>query len=79
VVVGFNLANLSLFIVEIPGPERFFADRPILLTTTILAQIVVTLLAVWWGARRSASPPAPPIEASSAPLMKQAQSGAPAG
>jgi membrane-bound metal-dependent hydrolase YbcI (DUF457 family) len=79
VIVGFNLANLSLFFVEVPGPEQFFADRPILLTTTILAQIIVTLFAVWWGARRSSSPPAPPIKRSSATLIKQAHSGAPAG
>lgn len=78
VIVGFNLANLSLFFVAIPGPEQFFADRPVLLTTTILTQIIVTLFAVWWGTRWSASPPAPPIEAPSATLIGQAHSGAPA-
>lgn len=52
VIVGFNLANLSLFFVAVPGPEQWLAGRPALLTTVILAQILVTLFAVWWGARR---------------------------
>jgi hypothetical protein len=59
VIVGFNLANLSLFFAAVPGPEQWLAGRPILLTTTIFVQIVVTLWAVWWAARRSPSPPAP--------------------
>jgi hypothetical protein len=59
VIVGFNLANLSLFFAAVPGPERWFAGRPMLLTSTILVQIILTLWAVWWGARRSPSPPAP--------------------
>lgn len=55
VVVGFNVANLSLFFAAVPGPEAFLAGRPMLLTTVILAQIVVTLWAVWLaaGARRA--------------------------
>lgn len=61
IIVGFNVTNLSLFFPGIPGPERWFAGRPILLTTTILAQIVATLWAVWWGAQRSHTPPAPAI------------------
>ncbi len=47
VIVGFNLANLSLFFPAVPGPEQLLAGRPILLTTVILAQILVTLWAVW--------------------------------
>jgi len=53
IIVGFNLANLSLFFPAIPGPEEALAGRPLLIVTVILAQIVVTLWAVWWGARRS--------------------------
>jgi hypothetical protein len=63
IIVGFNLANLSLFFPVVPGLEQFLAGKPLLLTTVILAQIVVTLTAVWWGARRSPSPPAPPTHA----------------
>lgn len=54
VIVGFNIANLSLFFRAIPGPEESLAGRPPLIVTVILAQIVVTLCAVWWGARRTA-------------------------
>jgi hypothetical protein len=53
VIVGFNLANLSLFFAAVPGPERWLAGRPAFLTTVILVQIVVTLLAVAWAAQRS--------------------------
>lgn len=60
VIVGFNLANLSLFFAAVPGPEQWLADRPQFLTTIILVQILVTLFAVWWGTFRSPSPPAPP-------------------
>lgn len=54
VIVGFNLANGSLFFRAVPGLERLLAGRSTLLTTMILAQILVTLWAVWWGARRRA-------------------------
>lgn len=50
VIVGFNLANLSLFFPGVPGPEQLLAGHPTLLTTTILIQIVVTLWAVWLAA-----------------------------
>jgi membrane-bound metal-dependent hydrolase YbcI (DUF457 family) len=53
VIVGFNLANLSLFFRAIPGPEEALAGRPFLLVTVILGQIIVTLWAVWWGATKS--------------------------
>ena len=64
IIVGFNLANLSLFFPAIPGPEDAMAGRPLLLVTVIFVQIVVTLWAVWWGGkspdreRRDASPAA---------------------
>ena len=48
----FNLANLSLFSVTIPGPEQWLAGRPLLLTTVILLQIIVTLTVVGVLARR---------------------------
>lgn len=51
VILGFNLANLSLFFPAIPGPEALLAERPMWLTTVILLQIVVTLAAVGWAAR----------------------------
>jgi membrane-bound metal-dependent hydrolase YbcI (DUF457 family) len=56
VIVGFNLANLSLFFPAIPGPEDTMAGRPLLLVTVIFVQIVVTLWAVWWGATKSPRP-----------------------
>jgi hypothetical protein len=56
IIVGFNLANISLFFAAIPGPEELLAGRPLALVTLIFAQIVVTLWAVWWGARRKDRP-----------------------
>jgi len=52
VIVGFNLANLSLFFPAVPGLEGVLAGRPLLLVTVILVQIVVTLWAIWWAANR---------------------------
>jgi hypothetical protein len=52
VIVGFNLANLSLFFAAIPGVEGVLAGRSQLLVTVILVQIVVTLWAIWWAANR---------------------------
>ena len=59
VIVLFNLANISLFFVAIPGPEALFAGRPILLVTVILVQIIVTLVAVGFAAKRPAPGPQP--------------------
>ena len=56
IIIGFNIANLSLFFPAIAGPEQWLADEPLILTTIILVQIIVTLWAVWWGARRSSAP-----------------------
>ncbi len=78
VIVGFNLANLSLFFAAVPGPEQWLAGRPIFLATTILAQIIVTLWAVWWGAQRSPSPPAPAVHAVS-PQRQRVEPTGPAG
>lgn len=52
VLVGFNLANLSLFFPAVPGLEGVLAGRPQLLVTVILVQIIVTLWAIWWAADR---------------------------
>ena len=41
-----NLANLSLLSPAIPGPEQYFAGRPMLLVTVIFVQIAVTLVLV---------------------------------
>ena len=56
IIIGFNVANISLFFRAIPGPEKLLAGRPLVLVTVILAQIVVTQWAVWWvaGGRFSA-------------------------
>lgn len=54
VIIAFNLANLSLFFAEIPGPEEMLAGRPLVLVAVILAQIVVTLALVGWAATRRA-------------------------
>jgi hypothetical protein len=55
VIILFNLANLSLFFAEIPGPEQMFAGRPLVLVAVILAQIIVTLGLVGWAATRPVS------------------------
>lgn len=41
-----NLANLSIFSPDIPGPEPYLAGRPLLLVTFIFVQIVVSLMLV---------------------------------
>ena len=55
VIVLFNLANLPMFAAAIPGPERWLAHRPMLITTLIFAQIVVTLVLVGLFARSPAA------------------------
>jgi len=47
-----NLANLSIFSPDIPGPEQFLAGHPLLLVTFIFVQIVVSLVLVGILARR---------------------------
>lgn len=41
-----NLANLSIFSPDIPGPEQYLAGRPLLLVTFIFVQIVGSLVLV---------------------------------
>lgn len=43
VIVGFNLANFTIFSPHIIGLEAVFANQPVLLTSVILLQIIVTL------------------------------------
>jgi len=50
-----NLANLSFLSPAIPGPEQYFAGRPMFLVTVIFAQIVVTLVLVGVLARGGAA------------------------
>lgn len=52
VIVGFNIANLSLFSATVPGPEGLLANRPTAIVVVILAQIVVTLWLVGVFSRR---------------------------
>src|SRR5215831_906115 len=47
-----NLANLSIFSPDVPGPEQYLAGRPLLLVTFIFVQIVVSLVLVGVLARR---------------------------
>jgi hypothetical protein len=46
-----NLANLSIFSPDIPGPEQYLAGRPLLVVTFIFVQIVVSLTLVGMLAR----------------------------
>ena len=52
IVIG-NLANLSVLSPAIPGPEQYFAGRPLLVVTVVFAQIVVTLVLVGFLSRRA--------------------------
>jgi len=52
IVLG-NLANLSMFSNEIPGPEQLLAGHPLLVVTLVLAQIVLMLALIGWLAGRT--------------------------
>jgi hypothetical protein len=45
-ILLFNLANASFFLKTIPGPERFLAHRPMLITAVVALQIIVTAVLV---------------------------------
>ena len=47
IIVLFNLANASFFIKAIPGPEKYFAHKPIWIVTVVALQIFVTAVLVW--------------------------------
>lgn len=51
-IVGANLANVTLFSAAIPGPEQLLAGRPLLVVSFVLVQIVATLILVGLVARR---------------------------
>jgi|SRR5687768_12067299 len=53
VIVGLNLANISLFFPEIPGLEIYLANRPMAITFLIFAQILLTLTLIGWRAMRN--------------------------
>ncbi|WP_373049012.1 hypothetical protein [Vulgatibacter sp.] len=63
-----NLANLSVLVPDVPGPEALFAGRPALLVAVIAVQIAVTLLLVGKLAGRPEPSPAqdPQVEPATA-------------
>jgi len=50
-IIGFNVANLSMFFPQVVGIEAELAGQATVLTLVILAQIVVTLATVGWLSR----------------------------
>lgn len=52
IIFLFNIANISMFLPEITGPEYFMANKPTLITMVILIQIIITLMLVGWQASR---------------------------
>ena len=46
IIVIFNLANVSFFVKSMPGPEKFLAHKPMLITAVIGLQIFVTAVLV---------------------------------
>ena len=50
-IIGFNVANVSMFLPQVVGIEAALAGRPTELTLIILIQIVVTLAMVGWLSR----------------------------
>ena len=46
IILLFNIANFTTFSPDIIGPEKYFANNPILLVAFIAFQIVVTLILV---------------------------------
>jgi hypothetical protein len=54
-----NLANITLFSAEIPGPEQYLAGHPLMVVTLVFVQIVVTLALTYRLATRSERFPGP--------------------
>lgn len=52
VIVVFNLANVTMFVPELPGIEGLLAGRPEWLIALVAVQIAVTLALVGWLASR---------------------------
>lgn len=46
IIVGFNLANFTIFSPDVVGLESMFANSPVLLSSVILIQIIVTLFLI---------------------------------
>ena len=63
-IIGFNVANLSMFFPQLVGIEAMLAGRPTTLTLVILAQILVTLVMVGWLSRSPKPIHKPPSAAS---------------
>lgn len=57
VIVGFNLANITMFVPQVVGIEGLLAHRPTLITVVIAAQIAVTLYLVGKFGRHAAAGP----------------------
>jgi hypothetical protein len=51
-----NLANITLFSAEIPGPEQYLAGHPLMVVTLVFVQIVVTLALTYRLATRTVRP-----------------------
>ncbi|MBT8468433.1 MAG: hypothetical protein KJN97_06760 [Deltaproteobacteria bacterium] len=51
-IIGFNVANVSMFFPQLVGIEAMLAGQPTTLTLVILVQILVTLVMVGWLSRR---------------------------
>src|SRR5688500_10777753 len=56
IILGLNLANISLFFPEIPGLENYLANRPTAITILIFVQILLTLALVGWRVMRKPDP-----------------------
>ncbi|MBT8468970.1 MAG: hypothetical protein KJN97_09490, partial [Deltaproteobacteria bacterium] len=50
-IIGFNVANVSMFFPQLVGIEAMLAGQPTALTLVILVQILVTLVMVGWLSR----------------------------
>jgi hypothetical protein len=48
-----NLANITLFSAEVPGPEQYLAGHPLMVVTLVFVQIVVTLALTYALATRT--------------------------
>lgn len=52
IIIIFNLLNFTTFSFHIVGLEKFFANRPMLLTSVILVQIIATTFFVWYYSKK---------------------------
>lgn len=47
IIVLFNMANASLFLKSLSGPEKYLAHKPLWITAVVALQIIVTAFLVW--------------------------------